>query len=117
MIAMSFDDVLIGIVVGGIALAGTYIRAEYLFWRNQGAAARRRGSVLRELHAASLSQQQNAHLEPSVVELQTFTDTLAAATDEIADGEARRRSQARSGAQRNHPFVERRARERHPATY
>jgi hypothetical protein len=114
---MSFDDVLIAILVGGIALAGAYIRAEYRAWRTRGAAARRRGSVLRQLHAASLSQQQNTGLEPSVVELQTFTDTLAAPADEIADGTARRRAQARSGSQRNHPFVERRARERHPATH
>jgi hypothetical protein len=114
---MSFDDVLIAILVGGIALAGAYIRAEYRAWCTRGAAARRRGSVLRELHAASLSQQQNAHLEPSLVELQTFTDTPAAAADEIADGEAQRRAQARSGSQRNHPLVERRARARHQATH
>jgi hypothetical protein len=117
MLAVNFDFIFMSIIGAGVVLSGAYIRAEYRSWHNQGAAARRRGSVLRELHAASLSQQQNARLEPSVVELQTFTGTLAAATDEIADDEARRRSQARSGAQRNHPFVERRARERPRATH
>jgi hypothetical protein len=115
MIAMNFDDVFIGIVVGGIALSGAYIRAEYRSWRSRGAALRRRDSVLHELHAASLSQQQDALLEPSVVRLQKFTDTDAAAADEIAAGEAPRRSHAQSGSQRI-PFVERRARERHQAT-
>jgi hypothetical protein len=115
MIAMNFDDLMIVIVVGGIALAGAYISAEYRSWRNQGAALRRRDSVLRELHEASLSHQQTALLEPSVVRLQKFTDTDAAAADEFAGGEDRRRSQARSGSQ--HPFVERRVREQQQASH
>jgi hypothetical protein len=113
---MSFDDFFIGIVVGGLALSAAYIRAEYRAWRYDGAAERRRASILRELHAASLSQQQGAHLEPSLVQLQQFTDTAAAAGEEVAGGEAGRRLQARSGSPRNQPFVERRTRERHQAT-
>jgi len=91
-IAVSLDDFFIGIVVGGIALSCAYIRAEYRSWRNRAAAARRRGSILRELHATSLSRQRNPDLEPSVVQLQKFADTDAAAGEEIADGEARRSS-------------------------
>ena len=113
---MSIDDFFIGIVVGGLALSAAYIRSEYRSWRNQGAAERRRASILRELHAASLSQQRIAHLEPSLVQLQNFTDTAAAGGDEVADGEAGRRSQARSGSPRTQAFVERRTRERHQAT-
>jgi hypothetical protein len=112
---MSFDDFFIGIVVGGLALSAAYIRSEYRSWRNQGAAERRRASILRELHAASLSQQ-NAHLEPSLVQLQQFTDSAGAAGDEVADGEAGRRSQARSGSPRSQSFVERQTRARHQAT-
>jgi hypothetical protein len=113
---MNFDNVFLVIVVGGIALSGAYIRAEYRSWRSQGAAVRRRDAVLRELHAASLSRQQDALLEPSIVQLQRFIDTDAAAADEIAAGEAPRRSHARSGSQHN-PFVERRTRERHQVTH
>jgi hypothetical protein len=114
MFAMSFDDLFIGIVVGGIALSAAYLRAEYRSWRNQGAAERRRASILRELHAASLSQQRNANLEPTLVQLQRFTDTAAAAGDEVAD--AGRRAQARSALSRTQPFADRRTRERHQAS-
>jgi len=90
--AVSLDDFFIGIVVGGIALSCAYIRAEYRSWRSRGAAKRRRDFILRELHAASLSQQQNADLEPSVVQLQEFPDADAAAGEEGAADEAARRS-------------------------
>jgi hypothetical protein len=114
MFAMSFDDLFIGIVVGGIALSAAYIGAEYRSWRNRGAAERRRASILRELHAASLSQQHSAHLEPTFVYLQRFTDTVAAAGNEAAD--AGRRSQARSASPRTQPLVDRRTREQHQAS-
>ncbi|MGO9931006.1 MAG: hypothetical protein ACLPV8_04225 [Steroidobacteraceae bacterium] len=112
---MSFDDFFIGVVVGGIVLSGAYIRAEYRSWRNQGAAERQRALAVHELHAASLSQQQNAHLEPSIVQLQQFTDTDAAAADDMADVGTGRRSQGQSSSQGN-AFVERRTRQRHQAT-
>jgi hypothetical protein len=111
---MNFDDLFIGMVVGGIALSAAYIGAEYRSWRNLGAAERRRASILRELHAASLSQQHSANLEPTLVQLQRFTDAAAAAGDEIAD--AGRRAQARSASPRTQPFAERRTRERHQAS-
>ena len=109
---MSFDDLFIGIVIGGIALSAGYIAAEYRSWRNLGAAERRRASFLRELHAASLSQQHSSNLEPTLVQLQRFTAT--AAGDEVAD--AGRRSQARSASPRTQPFADRRSRERHQAS-
>jgi predicted lipid-binding transport protein (Tim44 family) len=113
MFAMSFDVLFIGIVVGGIALSAIYIGAEYRSWRNRGAAERRRVSILRELHAASLSQQHSADLGPSLVQMQRFTASAGAAGDEVADG--LRRSQARSASQRTQPFVDRRTQERHQA--
>ena len=111
---MSFDDLFIGMVIGGIALSAGYIAAEYRSWRNLGAAERRRASILRELHAASLSQQHGSNLEPTLVQLQRFTDTAAAAGDEVAD--TGRRSQARSASPRTQPFADRRSREQHQAS-
>jgi hypothetical protein len=54
---MGFDIVLIAVSVGGIALSAAYVRAEYLSWREQGAAQRRRQAALRELHTASFYEQ------------------------------------------------------------
>ena len=57
---MGFDVVLMAIIVGGIVLAGAYVTAEYRAWQAHGAAQRRREAALRDLHAASLSEQRNA---------------------------------------------------------
>jgi hypothetical protein len=92
---MGFDVVLIAVIVGGITLSAAYVRAEYLGWREHGAAQRRREAVLRDLHAASFSEQQNALL-PSVIKLQGF-----------GAGEA-----ANPDAARIHPFADRRKRVR-----
>ena len=89
--AMNLDDVLMGIVVGGIGVAAAYLRAEYVRWREQGASERRRETALRELHTARLFQH----------------PTALGATS----GATARRSSARS-TPRTHPFVERRRRPR-----
>jgi hypothetical protein len=115
MIAMSFEDFLIVIVVAGIVLSGAYIRAEYILWRQFAAAERQRDSTLRELHAARLSQQQD-DIFPSLVRLQTFAETQDAIPNDSACVEPDRRSVAQSNSQRNYGFVERRARPRHHAT-
>ena len=39
---MNFDDLLIAIIIGGIGLTGAYFRAEYLLWRRDKAAERRK---------------------------------------------------------------------------
>jgi hypothetical protein len=75
---MGFDIALILIVVGGIGLSAAYVRAEYMRWREHGAAERRRETALRALHAARLSDQQNAALLPSVLRLQEFSNGEAA---------------------------------------
>lgn len=77
---MGFDVVLIALIVGGTVLSGAYVRAEYIAWRKNGAAQRRRDAALRELHAASLSEQRDALL-PSVLKLQGFGETEAANPD------------------------------------
>jgi hypothetical protein len=75
---MSFDLFMIAFIVGGLALSVAYVRAEYRSWREQGAAQRRREAALRDLHAASFSEQRESLLLPSVVQLQGFGDGEAA---------------------------------------
>jgi hypothetical protein len=110
---MGFDIVLLLVVVGGIGLSTVYVRAEYIRWREHGAAQRRREAAQRDLYAASLSDQQNAALLPSVLELQDFSESEAANPDRvlpIGHGAARTLSQ------RTYPFPERRKRNRQRAT-
>jgi hypothetical protein len=108
---MSFDIVLMAIVVGGIGLSAAYVRAEYMRWRGQGAMERRREKALRELHAARLSEQQQDAPLPSVLRLQGF------GRDEAANPEsaAVQSSAPRSNAPRIYPFEERRKRPRQRA--
>jgi hypothetical protein len=111
---MSFDVVLIALLVGGIALSAAYVRAEYLGWREHGAAERRKEAALRELHAASLSEQHNALLLPSVMKLQGFGTAEAANPDTAGEIAAARRASV-PGSPRN-PFEDRRKRDRQGAT-
>jgi len=110
---MSLDVVLIVIVIGGIGLSAAYVRTEYRRWRELGEAQVRRESAQRELHAARLSDQQNAAMLPSVLELQGFSEQEAANPEGAANigyGVARTRSQ------RTYPFGDRRKRKRQRAT-
>jgi hypothetical protein len=91
---MSFDVVLIALIVGGIALSGAYVRAEYLGWRRHGAAQRRRDAAVRALHAASFSEQRDALL-PSVMKLQGFGEREAANPD-LSLAERRKRVRKRA---------------------
>jgi hypothetical protein len=72
---MSFDDVFIGLILGGIGISAAYVRAEYSRWREQAAADRLRESVQRDLHAASLALQQNRARGAEQIQLQTFDQT------------------------------------------
>jgi len=101
---MSFDVVLIVVVLAGIALSAAYVRAEYTGWRADRAAERRRESALSELHAARLSS--NATLLPSVVQLRGFSPQDRANTLEAAN----------TGSQPSYPSVERRKQPRQHAT-
>jgi hypothetical protein len=109
---MGFDDFLIAVVVGGIALSGTYIRSEYRLWRSLGAAERRRAVALRELHAARLSRQHDGLLDPAIARLESFAETGAPIPEDVHH---ERRSAAAS-PQRNYLVVERRARQKRHAT-
>jgi hypothetical protein len=47
---MNFDDVLFGLILCGIGLAGACFRSEYLLLRELRAAERRKERVMRQLH-------------------------------------------------------------------
>ena len=100
---MSFDIVLLLIVVGGFGLSAAYVRAEYARWREHGAAQRRSETALRELHAARLSDQQDAAL-PSVLRLQGFSNDEAANPEGAADSGAGSRSAVQSNSPRTESF-------------
>jgi hypothetical protein len=54
---MNFDDVLFGLILLGIGLAGACFRCEYLLLREIRAIERRRERAMRELHIERLSSQ------------------------------------------------------------
>ena len=111
---MGFDFVLIALIVGGIALSGAYVREEYLAWRKHGAAQRRREAALRELHAASLSEQREALL-PSVLKLQGFGETRSREPGHRGVLGAARSAAGLSNSARTYPLAERRKRARQRA--
>jgi general stress protein YciG len=111
---MSFDIVLMAIVLGGIGLSAAYVRAEYIHWRERGDAERRRETALRELHTARLSEQQSATLLPSVFKLQGFGENEAANPEDAAN--IGRRGPARTTSPRTYPFMERRKHDKQRAT-
>jgi hypothetical protein len=113
---MGFDVALIALIVGGIALSAAYVRAEYRGWRAQGAAQRRRDAALRDLHAASLSEQRDALL-PSVLKLQGFGESEAANPDTAGELAAARRAAGLSNFPRAFPLGERRKRARQRASH
>jgi hypothetical protein len=48
---MNFDDVLFGLILCGIGLAGACFRSEYVLLRELRAAERRKARVMRALHS------------------------------------------------------------------
>ena len=52
---MDFDDILFGLILCGIGLAGACFRSEYVLLRELRATERRRQRVMRELHVKQLS--------------------------------------------------------------
>jgi hypothetical protein len=112
---MGIDVVLIAVLVGGIALSAAYIRAEYRSWREHGAAQRRGEAALRELHAASFSEQRDAML-PSVLKLQGFGESAVANPDVSNEFAGARRASVPGNSPRSLPLAERGKRARQRAT-
>ena len=113
---MSFDVLLIAVIVGGIVLSVAYVRAEYRSWRAHGAAQRRREAALRDLHAARFAEQHDPKLLPSVLQMQGFGADEAANPDQAAELDAARRGATRAEASRVYPLSDRRKRVRQRAS-
>ena len=54
---MNFDDVLFGLILCGIGLAGACFRSEYVLLRQHRETERRKERVMRQLHSKRLSSQ------------------------------------------------------------
>jgi hypothetical protein len=54
---MNFDDVLFGLILCGIGLAGACFRSEYVLLRELRAAERRKEALMRDLHLKRSSSQ------------------------------------------------------------
>jgi hypothetical protein len=54
---MNTDDVLFGLIVCGIGLAGACFRSEYVLLRELRATQRRKEEIMHELHLKRLSSQ------------------------------------------------------------
>jgi hypothetical protein len=54
---MNIDDVLFGLIVFGIGLAGACLRSEYMLLRELRASQRRKEGIMRKLHVERLSSQ------------------------------------------------------------
>lgn len=111
---MGFDIALIALILGGVVLSIAYVSAEYRIWREQRAAQRRREAALRDLHAASFSEQRDALL-PSVMKLQGFGASEAANPDGAGEFSTPRRTAGQKDP-RTFPLGERRKRVRQRAT-
>lgn len=57
---MSLDDVLFGMIVGGVGLCAAYFRDEYIGWREHRAAELRKETNMRELHIDRFSHREDA---------------------------------------------------------
>jgi len=57
---MSLDDVLFGMIVGGVGLCAAYFRDEYIGWREHRAAEMRKETSMRELDIDRLSHREDA---------------------------------------------------------
>jgi hypothetical protein len=72
---MSLDDVLFGMIIGGIGLCAAHFRGEYIRWREHRAAERRRETSMRELHINRLSPREDADSIRTVVNTQAVLVT------------------------------------------
>jgi hypothetical protein len=62
---MNIDDVLFGLIVCGIGLAGACFGSEYVLLRELRATQRRKERIMRELHSERLSSQTDDSEQPA----------------------------------------------------
>lgn len=53
---MNFDDILFGLILLGVGLAGACFRSEYVLLRELRMSERRKQRLMRELHSRRLAQ-------------------------------------------------------------
>jgi len=83
---MSFDDLLIAIIIAGTGLSGAYLGAKYVSWRRYKVAERRREISLRELYANPVCDEENDASVPSVVCVEKSIDVKFTGIGAITDG-------------------------------
>jgi hypothetical protein len=72
--AMSLDDVLFAVIVGGVGLCAAYFRDEYIGWRKRSAAEMRKEMRMRELYIDGFSRREDADSIRIVVNLKKIAD-------------------------------------------
>jgi hypothetical protein len=83
---MSFDDLLIALIIAGFGFSGAYFRAEYLSWRRCRASERKRETSFRELHASRLSCQKNDLPAPGTNRVERIRNAKTMSSGAITDG-------------------------------
>ncbi len=79
---MSLDDVLLGVIVGGIGLCVVSFRYEYIRWQKHIAAERRKEMIMRDLHINRFSHRENVDSIRNVLDLEELADTESSADTE-----------------------------------
>jgi|HubBroStandDraft_2_1064218.scaffolds.fasta_scaffold90570_3 hypothetical protein len=75
---MSLDDLLLVIIIAGIGLSGTYLRAELVLHRRLTALERRRKVLQRELHKIVPPEQHDMPRQPRAYPSPTQTNVFPA---------------------------------------
>jgi hypothetical protein len=85
---MSLDDVLFGVIVGGVGLCAVYFRDEYIGWRKDSTAEMRKETSTRELYIDRFSNREDADSIRSAVNLEKIADTESGRTEDSTNGQA-----------------------------
>jgi hypothetical protein len=79
---MSLDDVLFGVIIGGIGLCAAYFRDAYIRWQEHRAAEVRKEMSMRELHINRFSHREDTDSIRNVLDLEELADTESSADSE-----------------------------------
>jgi hypothetical protein len=78
----SLDDVLFGVIVGGVGLCAAYFREEYIGWREHKAAEVRKQTSMRALHIDRVPQRKDTDSIRSVVKLESLAKTESGGSED-----------------------------------
>jgi len=79
---MTLDDVLFGMIGGGVGLCAAYFKDEYTGWREHRAAELRKQKSMRVLHIDRFSHREDADSIRIVVNLDEIADTESGGTED-----------------------------------